>query len=192
MYLLVLSTGYSSEPYSRRSSAHQGWKENRPDVCCALGANQHFIYQEIWCLSGLSFLWASGLSISSLYSSEYFFRRVWAAAKWISHIIVLQCVSAIDFQLKLYLVALATGVVAWLYLFIIIYELEEVFHGWSKFLMVGACFVFLVDSLVLHLQLVYDGHFSHWPSLNDSDAYSPQWLCQICPWGGWFGDIGKQ
>ena len=51
--------------------------------------------------------------------------------------------------------------------------------------------VVLTDSLVLHLQLLHDGHFPHWACLHDFDANSTQWLCQVCSWGGWLGNLGE-
>mmetsp|Transcript_23081 Transcript_23081/g.44117 ORF Transcript_23081/g.44117 Transcript_23081/m.44117 type:complete len:231 (-) Transcript_23081:871-1563(-) len=48
------------------------------------------------------------------------------------------------------------------------------------------------DPLVLHLQLVHDGHLSHWTGVPDSDAHAAQRLRQVPPRGGRRGGAGPR
>lgn len=61
--------------------------------------------------------------------------------------------------------------------------MSTIFFSWLhiKHLWILLC---LLDSLVLHLQLLHDGHFPGWPGLHDFDENSEEGLCSIQQRGG--------
>ncbi len=58
-----LITDHSSQLNTKQSCAHQGWETIGVYVCSWVGWDQHHICPALWCLFGLSILWASGQPI---------------------------------------------------------------------------------------------------------------------------------
>ncbi len=65
--VFFFTSDYSSQLDTRKSSAHQSGETFGAYICCWVGWDQYHFCQALWCLLGLSILWASGQPICLMY-----------------------------------------------------------------------------------------------------------------------------